>query len=317
MDVGRTRSGGLLVRDALRGGESILLPVRLGSCSGAPNSFNRNMAYDFPSVIEYGLDRSAAVLARGFSDYYVPFVSNPGVLVQMARMDSVDLAVSRVLVRDGVAVGGALIARRGWTCRLAGMAIIPEARRTGVGRAGVLQLLAEAKARGERSMVLEVIEQNEPAVKLYEACGFKKVRRLLSFAGPGTTDAGVTTALAEVDLRDMAEVVTHDSLPDLPWQLSGETLAQLSPPSVAFRLNGSWVALSNPAVSPVTIRGLITEHAVQGQGRAAELLRAVMAKFPGREWRVSALWPEELAPVIAGAGLQPTPLSQWQMERPL
>ena len=317
MDVGRTRSGGLLVRDALRGGESILLPVRLGSCSGAPNSFNRNMAYDFPSVIEYGLDRSAAVLARGFSDYYVPIVSNPGVLVQMARMDSVDLAVSRVLVRDGVAVGGALIARRGWTCRLAGMAIIPEARRTGVGRAGVLQLLAEAKARGERSMVLEVIEQNEPAVKLYEACGFKKVRRLLSFAGPGTTDAGVTTALAEVDLRDMAEVVTHDSLPDLPWQLSGETLAQLSPPSVAFRLNGSWVALSNPAVSPVTIRGLITEHAVQGQGRAAELLRAVMAKFPGREWRVSALWPEELAPVIAGAGLQPTPLSQWQMERPL
>ena len=272
------------------------------------------MAYEFPSVLDYGLDRSAAVLARGFSDYFVPIVSNPGLLVQMARMDSVDLAVSRVLVRDGVAVGGALIARRGWTSRLAGMAIIPEARRTGVGRTGVRQLLAEAQARGERSTVLEVIEQNEPAVKLYESCGFRRIRRLVSFSGPGTADAGVSAGLMEVDLRDMAEVVTQDSLPDLPWQLSGETLAQLSPPNVAFRLNGSWVALSNPAVSPVTIRGLITEHAVQGQGRAAELLRAVMAKFPQREWRVSALWPEELGPVIAGAGLHRAPLSQWQME---
>jgi len=273
------------------------------------------VALEFPSVADFGLDRAAEVLTRGFSDYFVPIVSNPGMLLQMARGDSVDLTVSRVILRDGVAAGVALVARRGWTCRLAGMAIVPEARRTGAGRAVVGYLLDEARGRGERSMVLEVIEQNEPAVKLYEACGFKKTRRLLGYAGPGVPDATVPAGLAEVDLRDMAEVVTHDSLRDLPWQLSGETLAQLTPPHVAFRLNGSWVALSNPASPQITIRGLVTEHVVQGQGRAAALLRAVMGKFPGKTWRLPALWPEELGSVIADAGLTLTPLSQWQMER--
>jgi GNAT superfamily N-acetyltransferase len=197
------------------------------------------------------------------------------------------------------------------------MAVVPEARRSGVGRAGVRQLLAEAKARGERTMVLEVIEQNEPAVKLYESGGFKKVRRLIGFAGPGAPGVAVPPGLTEVDLRDMAEIVTHDGLRDLPWQLSGETLAQLTPPSLAYRLNGSWVALSNPAGPQVTIRGLVTEHTVQGQGRAAALLRAVMGKFPGKEWRMPALWPEELGPVVAEAGLPQTTLSQWQMEQTL
>jgi hypothetical protein len=106
-------------------------------------------------------------------------------------------------------------------------------------------------------------------------------------------------------------------LRDLPWQLSGETLAQLASPNVAYRLNGSWVALSNPTGPQIAIRGLVTEHAVQGQGRAAALLRAVMAKFPGKEWRIPAIWPEELSEVLVGAGLTRTPLAQWQMERGL
>lgn len=65
----------------------------------------------------------------------------------------------------------------------------------------------------------------------------------------------------------------------------------------------------------MTIRGQVTEHGVQGLGREAAILRAVMGRFPGKEWRISALWPEELGPVIADAGLTRTPLSQWQIER--
>jgi len=275
------------------------------------------MDFAFPSILDYGLDRSAHLLMRGFADYFVPIAPTSTVLLQMARADSVDLTLSRVIVRDGMPVGAALIARRGWTCRLAGMAIVTEARRTGSGRAAVTQLLAEAKARGDRTMVLEVIEQNEPAVKLYEASGFQKIRRLVGLAGPGVAEAMVPAGLTEVDLREMAEVTTHDGLADLPWQLSGETLAQLTPPNVAYRLNGSWVALSNPAGPLMAIRGLVTEHAVQGQGRAAALLRAVMAKFPGKQWQMPAIWPEELSEVLAGAGLTRSVLSQWQMERSL
>ncbi|HTL66358.1 MAG TPA: GNAT family N-acetyltransferase [Lacunisphaera sp.] len=275
------------------------------------------MGLEFVSLLDHGLAESASVLTRGFSDYTVRIAMSPAILAQMARVDSVDLGASRVFVREGRPVGAALLARRGWTARLAAMAIVPEARRSGVGRAAVARLLSEARERHERTMVLEVIATNVAAVTLYEAGGFKKVRRLVGFAGPGAADGNVPSGLTEVDLREMAEVVTHDGRRDLPWQISGETLAQLTPPHVAFRLDGSWIALTDPSVPVVTIRGLVTEHHVQGQGRAAALIRATMARFPGKEWRVSAIWPEELADVIEQAGLVRTELAQWQMEAPL
>lgn len=284
------------------------------------------MNLEFPSMVDYGLEPAAEVLARAFEDYFVRIPSTVGVLLNMARADSVDLASSCVFVRGGTAVGGALIARRGWTCRLAGMAIVPEARRTGVGRAAVAHLLGEAKARGDRAMLLEVIEQNTGAVELYRVCGFKEIRRLVGFAGPPiAVESGVPTRiehLVEVDLREVADAVTRHGLPDLPWQLSGETLAQLTPPSVGYQLEGAWIALFDPSQPVVTIRALVAAPNAVGDGtppcrdREAALLRAVMAKHPGRqEWRLSALWPEELASVIAPAGLPRSPLTQWQMQR--
>lgn len=281
------------------------------------------MNLEFQPMTDYGLERAAEVLSRAFEDYFVRIPFTVGALLSAARTDSVDLALSCVFVLDGTAVGGALIARRGWTTRLAGMAIVPDARRGGIGRAAVLHLLAEAKARGDRMMVLEVIEQNTAAVELYRACGFQTVRRLIGFAGPAASGAVVPGSLLEVDLREVAAAVTRYGLPDLPWQLSGETLAQLTPPVVAYRLDGAWIALTDPAKSVVTIRGLVAEPTL-GDGtppcrdREAALLRAVMAKYPGKdEWRFSAVWPEELASMIAPADLPRSPLTQWQMQRPL
>ena len=279
------------------------------------------MNLEFPSMADYGLERAAGVLSQAFEDYFVRIPFTLGALLNAARTDSVDLTLSRIFVRDGAAVGGALIARRGWTTRLAGMAITPEARRTGVGRAAVLQLLAEAKARGDRTMVLEVIEQNTAAVELYRACGFQTIRRLIGFAGPAPSDAVLPPGLREVDFREVAAAVTRHGLPDLPWQLSGETLAQLTPPNLAYRLNDAWIALTDPTQPIVTIRALIAEPTI-GDGTPlcrdgeAALLRAIMAKHPDRqEWRFSAVWPEELASMIAPAGLPRSALTQWQMQR--
>lgn len=274
------------------------------------------MADDFPSVLDFGLERTAAVLTEAFADYFVKAPLTAAVLVQMARVDSVDLGTSRVITRAGAALGAALVARRGWTTRLAAMAIVPAARRSGAGRAVLERLLAEARDRGDRTMVLEVIEQNEPAVRLYETAGFTRVRQLVGFTGAGAAPPATATdpAPAEADLRAAAAIVTRDGLPDLPWQLTGETLAQLSPPTVAYHLDGAWIVLSVSGTT-VSIRGLVTEVAHRGRGRAAALLRAVQARHPGREWRVPAIWPEELAGIFPRAGLVRGPLSQWQMTR--
>jgi len=276
------------------------------------------MAFTFPSIFDFGLEPAAQVLTRGFSDYFVPIASSPAILLGMARADSVDLTASRIALRDGQPVGAALIARRGWTSRLAGMAIVPEARRSGVGRALMDQLLTEARARGERTMVLEVIEQNAPAVQLYEACGFQKIRRLTGHAGrPEAPVGNASAALEEIDPRALATLIAEHGLPDLPWQVSAETVAQATPPALAFRLGPSALLISSPAAETIGVRAIVTERGQRGRGHSLALLRAVRAKFPGKEWRASAIFPEEMGATFTAAGLTRTPLSQWQMTRPL
>ncbi len=171
-----------------------------------------------------------------------------------------------------------------------------------------------------RCMILEVIEQNTAAVKLYRAVGFREIRRLIGFSGPpvvaGLTNDKIASDLVEVDLREVAQAVTRYGLTDLPWQLSAETIAQLTPPHVAYRLNGAWIALTDPTAPTVTVRALIADKSSLSSGREAALLRAVMARYRGRkEWRLSAVWPEEIAAIISTVGLPRSPLTQWQMER--
>ena len=267
-------------------------------------------------MIDFGLDESAEVLYRAFEDYVVRIPFSAAMLLNLIRADSVDLSISRVLVRDGIAVGAALLARRGWTCRLAAMGIAPSARRAGLGRAVVIHLLDEAKARGDRQMILEVMEQNTAAVELYRACHFATVRRLIGFAGSAPPLNDVPSDLIEVDLRDVADVVTRYGLRDFPWQLSGETIAHLAAPAVGYRLNRAWIALTDPAQPVVAVRALIAEPDVRNSGREAALLRAVMAKHPGKtEWRINPVWPEELADLIAPLGLPRIALTQFQMRR--
>jgi hypothetical protein len=230
----------------------------------------------------------------------------------------VDLAASRVFLLDDAAVGAALIARRGWTSRLAGMAIMPEARKKGVGRVLMDRLIGEARTRGEREMVLEVIEQNAPAVALYERCGFEKIRRLTGHAGnPVVESSAGDAALEEIDARELARMVSEHGLPDLPWQISAETIAHATPPARAYRLGPSALLISNPEAGSVGLRAIVTAREARGRGGSLALLRAVMARFPGREWRAPALFPEEMGATFTAAGLVRTPLSQWQMRLPL
>lgn len=275
------------------------------------------MNVNFVSAAELGLERVADVLGRGFSDYLVKLPVSVGFLLNAVRVDGVDLTLSRVVCRDGIPVGVAMIARRGWTSRLAAMALVPEARRQRLGHALVQHLLAEAKARGDRAMVLEVIEQNPPAVSLYEQCGFTRVRRLVGFSraaddAPGAAAGEDAAALEEVDPRTMAGIVAAHGLADLPWQLAAETLAQLGPPVAAFRRRGAWALLSDPTTKPVVVCGLVIERGAE-ECLLAELLRTLLARYGDREWRVPAIWPEQFSRTFVDAGFQPTALSQWQM----
>jgi len=273
------------------------------------------MAITFTPTGTFGLAATADLINRGFADYVVQVKMTEAALWHAARQDSVDFAASSVALVDGTPVGVVLMARRGWTSRVAAMAIIPEFRRQRVGRALMEHVLAEAQQRGERAMVLEVLTSNTPAVRLYESLGFTKVRRLTGYVGPAPSGLNPVPDLTEVDLRAVAAALIREQAVNWPWQLSGETIAMLNPPHVAYELDRAWVAMVNAAGPSVTIRALAVDGPDRRTERAVRLLHAVMARHPATAWRVSAIWPEDLEPWITGAGLVRDELSQWQMVR--
>jgi len=272
------------------------------------------MKAELRPLIDFGLEKAVALMNLGFSDYYFPFELTLSRFLHMAGVESIDLDSSRVSYLGEEAVGIALIARRGWTSRLASMCIIPAARRHGAGRIAMHILLDEAAARGDHGMVLEVIESNQPAVRLYEGVGFQTDRRLVSFMWTSpAVEAADTAALQEIDIREVARQVILYGLPNLPWQISGESMAQSGPPVRAFGLQDACAVISNPAAERIAILSMVVKPEARGQHQATRLLEAVLARYPDRQWAIPALCPEEVGGFFEKAGFTPDSLSQLQM----
>jgi ribosomal protein S18 acetylase RimI-like enzyme len=270
------------------------------------------MSLSLTPASEFPISQLADLLTRGFEDYFVPIHITEDVFLTMLHRDSIDLTASRVLMKGNEPIGIALIARRGWTSRLAAMGIVTHARNSGAGTWAMNQLIEEVRARGERNMLLEVIEQNTAGVKLYEKVNFKKMRRLVGYKIENP-QVEVRHELEEMDIRELGRLVTYHGLPDLPWQLSGATIMQHTLPSRSFRINEAYCLISDPSVEHVAISSVLVKTRSRGAGLSGVLLRALFARFPNKTWHVSAIFPEEMSFIFEQAGMKREEISQWQM----
>jgi len=116
-------------------------------------------------LAEHGLASSREQVARGIE---IAFQTGASLLVAV----------------EGTRVVGACLANRiasvehgGAVLFIEELYVVPEARRRGVARALLGQLLAEAAASGVRAIELEVDEGHEPARALYRSLGFVTNRR--------------------------------------------------------------------------------------------------------------------------------------------
>lgn len=268
------------------------------------------------AIDERPLGDAVKVLNHSFRDYIVKIQFDARILLRTIRYDQIDCSNSWIVEEDGKDVGICLIARRGWSSRLAAMAIIPEARGRRIGTWLVDRLIREAAARGDQVMGLEVIEGNDPAIRLYESHGFKVVRRLMSFQASSPIVSN-EDEIREIDIREIADHVTRFGLPDLPWQVSGESLAQMSPPNRGFQLDDSFVILSDPEGETIVVRAIITRPNRRQQGMGKRILHAAMARYADRNWMVPALCPHELEAFFLKAGFEAGSLAQFQMSRQL
>jgi GNAT superfamily N-acetyltransferase len=146
----------------------------------------------------------AELFARGYEGYFVPMHFDEPALRYMVDAWDIDLSRSRVAPDAGVA-NLAIRGDRGW---IGGIAVVPEQRRHGIGRALMEAVLELAPP----TVLLEVIEANEPAIKLYESLGFEKTRVLEVWK--------VEAPLVE------ARTVERSALgqEDLPWQRDDASL---------------------------------------------------------------------------------------------
>jgi ribosomal protein S18 acetylase RimI-like enzyme len=256
----------------------------------------------------------AAALGRAFAGYIVPLNFTAEAYERRFRAEDLDPYTSRVYEKNGAAAGVMLIARRGWNSRIAAMGLAPELRGGGLGRWVLGETIAEARARGERRMVLEVIEGNAPAVALYTKLGFRPRRRLVGYRWevqiPEPSDP-----LEEIDPLDFARIVAREGEPDLPWMLTPETLAAFAPPSRAFRLEDrAYAMVSDPAAERLALTALVVARDHRRQGWGSRLLSALCETFAGRPWAISPIVPEGLAAgFFARLGWERQPLCQWEM----
>lgn len=271
------------------------------------------MLLDTKPASDYPLPDLTQLLNLSFENYLVPVAFNLSQFLTMIRKDSLDLAASRVLLVDEQPAGIALIARRGWTSRLAAMGIVQGQRSKGAGSRFMRKLIDEARERNDHAMVLEVIEQNENAVKLYQKCGFQSVRRLIGLIRKDAIEKN-KTSLTAIDLREAGSLIAQHGLTDLPWQLAGETIAHMNPPACAYRNGPALVVTSNLAVEHVVIWSLLVEPQARGQQLGVEMLKSVIANHPGKTWHVPAIFPEEFGKLFKRAGFEQEELTQWQMK---
>jgi ribosomal protein S18 acetylase RimI-like enzyme len=262
---------------------------------------------DLTPASELSLRELSALFARSFEGYFVTIPDAPLLFDARARSEHISLAESRIARVQGEPVGLVLMARRGRVSRVAGMGIVPAHRNRKLGGDMLRPLLEEARARGDTRMVLEVIEQNAPAVKLYERLGFQRARRLVGFSG---TLAPEPAALEEVEPLDCARLLPES----LPWQLAPATVAGLALPARAFRLGPAVAVVADVSAPTLAVRALAVEPAARGKGAGRRLLRALAAAHPGKSLAVSAIVPEgPCERFFLGAGLTHLSLSQLEL----
>lgn len=96
-----------------------------------------------------------------------------------------------VAVEGEQLLGWAGVLLLGDSAEVVTVGVVPTARRRGVARLLLADLLGYARDRGAAEVFLEVRVDNEPAITLYRSCGFEPVGRRRGYYQDGRVDATV------------------------------------------------------------------------------------------------------------------------------
>ena len=262
----------------------------------------------------------AALWTEAFSDYYAPGVITTEALLGLERAFDLDVGASRLVIEDGKPVAFALLGIRGKRGWVGGMGVIPSARRRGHGERVMQAVLEAARDRGLATVRLEVLVQNVQAIPLYEALGFRTLRKVEVWDRAADAPALVAPAVEArtLDVDAAASRLGRARLDEAPWQRELATARVAFPDLTAIECDG---ALAVFRASPERV-GLL-EVAALDEGAEAEgagldaVLAAIFSTHASRPARLLNL-PEgdPAGPALGRAGLAVSH-RQWEMEIPI
>ncbi len=269
-------------------------------------------------ALAFNTDALAEIMTACFEGYVIPQSVTGEAFNARFRRENLDLQASRVFMEGERAVALVLVVRRGWTARIGAMGIVSDFRAKGLGRAALSSVMDDLRGLGDRRLMLEVIDSNEPAIRLYESVGFKTRRNLVGYRRPaGSVNPADVADLVEVDPLIVARVVAAEGAPDLPWFNAPETLAACAAPARGFSLGNEAFAIVEPTPQPnlLSLRTLVVARQARGRGLGRRMIASLAAAHPGQDLVISANFPEELVPgFIARMGFTRTPIGQFEMD---
>jgi ribosomal protein S18 acetylase RimI-like enzyme len=219
-----------------------------------------------------------------YSDYLLPMRLTRAAFAEHLAANGIDLACSRVVLDDDEPAAFALIAPRDGAGWVGGIGTVPQYRRRGLGEQALTAGLTALRDRGASVAWLEVIDENQQALRLYEKLGFEVVRDLVVWSLPAR-DADPPTSRM-LDASAAHDWIRANRRDREPWQRTDASLAAIGLSGASLRglavdRNGE---LGAAAIVRDDARGAEVLQLFAGdQQAAAELLLA--AAGPGSELR--------------------------------
>lgn len=251
-----------------------------------------------------------------FSDY---LVGPPNLRAQdwplFLNRHGVAPELSRAIVQDERILAFALVGRMdagGGRERIATMGATPSARGTGMAPRLLDEVLGEARARGARSVELEVFVRNPRAVALYRSRGFEAVAELHGWqrpAGEAPSPGEPAQAVALDEALDALELIAFDGL---PFQMGAASVRAALPPLQAWRSGDALLVASLRDATQIGVLSLVDRSPAQDDAR--RLARTLAARHPGAVLKVPQLLRDDLGGrALEAEGWQRHPLQQLLM----
>jgi GNAT superfamily N-acetyltransferase len=278
----------------------------------AETPFQSGRGFEIIPSHDVPLADQAQIFSQAFAGYVGgSFEMDAAGLARFVSLQGADLCYSRFARTPEGLAGFAYINRTGNISRIGGMGVVPIARRAGVARRLLVHLLEEAQERGDHAMVLEVIEQNPAAHRLYAE--FRETAYLLGWRRKADTPASESTKpLVEISLVRASQIPSALDYPDLPWPISRHAIAK-SAAALAFQSGQSLIVMGDPEVSPVRVHALSCSDRMDWAA-LRETLRALVQRYPNREFFTPPVFPEQFGrEVFQPLGFVREPISQFLM----